>query len=104
MDSLVYLGSMDGSKHHTQNLALDSWIIYAIESHAVSSGGMCLWPSSNNVAKYIAMIELLQNTISNGNQSLEVRLDSHLVVSQLNGLYHIKDPTLLQRFLQVRYG
>ena len=32
----------------------------------------------------------------------EVCLDLELVVSQLNGLYHVRDPTLLQRFLCVR--
>ena len=34
--------------------------------------------------------------------SLEARLDLELVVSQLNGLYHVRDPTLLRRFLRVR--
>ena len=68
----------------------------------LSSGGVCLWPSSNNVDENSAVIELLQDAISHGVLSLEVRLDSQLVVSQLNGLYRIRDPTLLQRFLCVR--
>ena len=42
------------------------------------------------------------DAISHGVLSLEVRLDSHLVVSQLNGLYHVRDPTLLRIFLRVR--
>ena len=46
--------------------------------------------------------ELLRDAISHGVHSLEVRLDSQLVVSQLNGLYRIRDLTLLQRFLHVR--
>ena len=45
------------------------------------------------------MIELLCDAISHGIRSLKVRLDSHLVVLQLNGVYRIRDPTLLQRFL-----
>ena len=49
------------------------------------------------------MIELLCDSISNGILSLEVRLDSQLVVSQLNGVYHIRDPTLLRRFLRVPF-
>ena len=49
-------------------------------------GGVCLWPSSNNVAKYSATIELLRDAISHGVLSLEVHLDSKLVASQLNGL------------------
>ena len=63
---------------------------------------MCLRPSSNNVVEYSAIIELLRDAISHGVLSLEVRLDSQLVVSQLNDLYHIRDLTLLRRFLCVR--
>ena len=47
----------------------------------LSSGGVCLQPSSNNVAEYSAVIELLRDAISHGVLSLEVRLDSELVVS-----------------------
>ena len=68
----------------------------------MTSGGVCLWPSSNNVAEYNAIIELLQDSISHGVLSLEVRLDLQLVVSQLNGLYRIRDLTLLRIFLCVR--
>ena len=44
----------------------------------------------------------MRDAISHGVHSLEVCLDSQLVVSQLNGLYRIRDPTLLRRFLRVR--
>jgi hypothetical protein len=47
------------------------------------------------------MIELLRDVIAHGISCLEVFLDSQLVVSQLNGQYHVCDPTLLQRLLQV---
>ena len=67
----------------------------------LSSGGVCLWPSSNNVIEYSVVIELLRDSISHGVLSLEVRLDLELVVSQLNGLYHARDMTLLRRFLCV---
>ena len=50
----------------------------------------------------IIVIELLRDAISHGVLSLEVRLDSDLVVSQLNGLYHVRDSKLLRRFLRVR--
>ena len=65
----------------------------------LSSGGICLCPSSKNVAEYSAIIELLRDAISHGVLSLEVRIDSELVVSQLNGLYHVRDPTLLRILL-----
>ena len=44
----------------------------------------------------------MRDSISHGVLSIEVRLDLWLVVSQHNGLYRIRDPTLLQRFLHVR--
>ena len=77
-------------------------MIYTPTSQVFSLGGICLRPSSNNVAEYSVIIELLRDAISNGVHSLEVRLDSQLVVSQLNGMYRIRDPTLLRRFLHVR--
>jgi ribonuclease HI len=61
----------------------------------VSSSGLCLGPSTNNVAEYSIVIELLCDTILHGIHSLEVRLDSQLVVCQLNGSYRVCDPMLL---------
>ena len=55
-----------------------------------------------NVVEYSVVIELLRDAISHGVLSLEVRLDLQLAVSQLNGLYRIRDPTLLRIFLCVR--
>ena len=77
-------------------------MIYTPTGQVLSSRGICLWSSSNNVAKYSAVIELLRDSISRGVLSLKVHLDSELVVSQLNGLYHVRDPTLLGRFLRVK--
>jgi ribonuclease HI len=101
-ESLVYLRFTDGSIHHTQNLASATWVIYSPEALLVSLGGVCLGPSMNNVAEYSIVIELLRDAISHGIHSLEVLLDSQLVVCQLNSRYHVRDPTLLRRFLQVR--
>ena len=48
------------------------------------------------------IVSLLRDSISHGVLSLEVHLDSQLVVSQLIGSYRIRDSILLQRFLRVR--
>ena len=102
MESSVYLGFTNQANNHTRNLASAAWVVYSPEGLLVSSGGVCLGPSTNNVAKYSIVIELLHNAISHGICSLEVRLDSQLVVCQLNDRYYVHDPTLLRRFLQVR--
>ena len=102
MESSTYIGFADGASCHTQHSASVDWVIYTPMGQVLSSGGVCLRPSSNNVAKYSAFIELLWDAISHGILCFEVRLDSELVVSQLNGLYHVRDPMLLRRFLRVR--
>ena len=102
MESSTYIGFADDASRHTQHSASASWLIYTPMGQVLSSGGVCLRPSSNNVVEYSVLIELLQDAILHGVLSLEVRLDSELVVSQLNGLYHVRDPTLLRRFLHVR--
>jgi hypothetical protein len=94
-ESLVYLGFADRSIHHTQNLASATWVVYPPKGLLVSSGGIFLGPSMNNVAKYSVVIEFLRDDISHGILSLEVCLDSQLVVCQLNDSYCVCDPTLL---------
>ena len=94
-ESSVYVGFADDASHHTQNSNSAAWVIYSPMGQVLSSGGVCLQTSSNNVAKYSVVIELLCDSISHGIHSLEVHLDSQLVVSQLNGLYHVRDSTLL---------
>ena len=102
MESSIYIGFVDGANCHTQNSASVAWVIYTPTGQVLSSGDICLWPSLNNVAEYSVVIELLHDAISHGVYSLEVCLDSQLMVSQLNGLYRIRDPTLLRIFLHVR--
>ena len=81
MDSSIYIGFTDGASCHTQNPTSDTWVIYNPMGQLLSSGVVCLWPSLNNVAKYSVVIELVHDAISHGIQSLDVRLDSQLVVS-----------------------
>jgi ribonuclease HI len=85
-----------------RNMASVSWVFYSPERQLVSSGGVHLEPSTNNVVEYSVVIELLCDTISHGVQYLKVCLDSQLVVCQLNNSYRVRYPTLLQRFLWVR--
>jgi ribonuclease HI len=77
MESSVFLGFTDGASHHTRNMASTTWVIYSPEGQLVSSGGVCLGPSTNNVVEYSIIIELLHDdAISHGVQYLEVHLDS----------------------------
>ena len=64
MESSIYIGFADGASRHTQNLASVAWVIYTPTVQVLSSGGVFLQPSSNNVAEYSAIIELLWDAIS----------------------------------------
>jgi hypothetical protein len=70
MKYLFYLGFTNGAICHTRNMASVAWVIYLPEGQLVSSGGILLDPSTNNVVEYNVIIELLRDTISHGVQSL----------------------------------
>ena len=70
MESSAYIGFADGASHHTKYSASAAWVIYTPMGQALSSGGVCLRPSSNNVVEYSTIIELLQDAISHGVLSL----------------------------------
>ena len=57
MASSAYIGFTDGVSHHTQNSMSAAWVIYTPTSQVLSSGGVCLWPSLNNVAEDSVIIE-----------------------------------------------
>jgi len=54
--------------------------------------------TTNNVAEYTALIELLERMRKVSCTHLVVHSDSELMVRQLNGSYKVKDPELRQRF------
>ena len=61
--------------------------------------GVSLGQTTNNIVEYSAVIELLSESISFWIRSLIVRLDSELIVLQLNRVYAIRNPVLLRLFL-----
>jgi ribonuclease HI len=71
-----------------------AWVIFTPGGQLLSSGGICLGDTTNNVVEYSAVIEFLRDALSHGISRLRVYLDAQLVVSQLNGVYRVYDPTL----------
>jgi ribonuclease HI len=101
-DSEVFVGYADGVSRHTRRLASIALVIFTPQGQLLSSGGICLGDTTNNVIKYSAVIELLHDALSLGISHLQVYLYAQLVVSQLNRVYQVHDPTLHRRFLRVR--
>lgn len=57
---------------------------------------------TNNIAEYEALIKALELALSVGEKEIECQLDSELIVKQLLGKYRVKNPVLLELFLQVQ--
>jgi ribonuclease HI len=89
-----FVGFTDGASRHTWRLSSATWVVFTPQDQFLSSGGICLGDATNNVAQYSAVIELLCDALSHGISYLRVYLDAQLVVSQLNGVYCVYDPTL----------
>ncbi len=61
--------------------------------------------TTNNVAEYEALIRALEDLKMFGEQlrdmQVEVRMDSELIVRQMQGAYKVKEPSLKERFGKV---
>ena len=79
----TFTGFADGTNRYTLNLASVAWVLYSPTGDLVSSGGVCLGPSTNNLAEYHDVIGLLTEALYNLRE-IRVYLDSELVVQQLN--------------------
>ena len=90
----VFVGFTDGASWHTQSLASTAWVIFTPQGQLLSSGGICLGDSTNNVTEYNTVLELLHDALLHGISHLWFYLDTQLVLSQLNGVYCVYDPTL----------
>jgi ribonuclease HI len=56
--------------------------------------GAYIGRNTNNYAEYAALIKALETARDLGGTDLLVRMDSELIVKQMQGLYKIKEPTL----------
>lgn len=64
------------------------------EGHVVAEAMRHLGHATNNVAEYTALIIGLEEARRHDVQDLEIRMDSKLVVEQMNGKWRIKHPNL----------
>jgi ribonuclease HI len=75
-DSEVFVGYADGTSRHTRRLSSATWVIFTPQGQLLSFGGICLGDTTNNVAEYSAVIELLHDALSLGISHLWVYLDA----------------------------
>ena len=96
MSRTPYVGFADGACRSTCNLSSAAWVIYDPHGELLDLQGVCLGRTTNNVAEYSAVIELLAEAVDLDIRELVVNLDSQLVVHQLNGRYSVRDQHILR--------
>ena len=64
------------------------------EGHVVAEAMRHLGHSTNNVAEYTALIIGLEDAWRHDVEDLEIRMDSKLVVEQMNGKWRVRDAKL----------
>lgn len=80
----------DGASRGNPGPASIGYVLYDPAGDPVAQLGGAIGETTNNVAEYRALISGLEAALDMGVESIEVRLDSMLLVKQVNGEYRVK--------------
>lgn len=94
---MLYLNTDGGSRGNPGPSAI-AFVLKDSEGNLVKDGGDVLGTFTNNVAEYTALIRGLNEAFILGEDTVVCRLDSELVVKQLNGEYKVKDKDMAGLF------
>ena len=94
--STPYIGYANGASCYSRNLASASWAIFTPLHSLVLLNNVCIGTTTNNHAEYDVVQGILADTLSHRILHLHVRLDSLLLVMQLNGVYCVHSPILFR--------
>ena len=98
----TYLLMADGAARGNPGPAAYGFVLAAPDGQPVAEEGVTLGRATNNVAEYEGLLAGLERARHLGVRRLAVRLDSELVVRQMNGLYRVKNAGLRPLFERAR--
>lgn len=84
----------DGGARGNPGPAALGFVIYSAAGDLVFERGEYLGTQTNNYAEYMALIRALEAALGLGGKTLEILMDSELIVRQMTGVYKIKQPHL----------
>lgn len=84
----------DGGSRGNPGPSATGFVIMNAKEETITDGGEYLGITTNNQAEYQAVYAALQKALELGIKNVDFRLDSNLVVNQLNGIYKIKNRDL----------
>lgn len=89
------VGYSDGGSRGNPGPAASGFVLIDTTENLVSEGGAYIGIATNNTAEYQALYLALKRALELKSSILHMKLDSQLVVNQMNGLYKINDQRLL---------
>lgn len=90
-DIIVY---SDGGSRGNPGPSASGYVIMSSAEEVIHQGGVYLGVTTNNQAEYHGVRLGLEKAIEMGARNIDFRIDSLLVVNQLNGIYTIKNREL----------
>lgn len=84
----------DGGSRGNPGPSASGFVILNDQEHVIHEGGMYLGITTNNLAEYHGVRLGLEKALEMGAKTVDFRMDSMLVVNQMNGIYTIKNREL----------
>ena len=93
----------DGGSRGNPGPGAGGWFLKDESGNLIDFGGKYLGEVTNNIAEYEALLDSLKNLSKNFSPneesiSVDIFLDSELIVKQINGEYKVKDQNLKRKF------
>jgi len=92
----------DGASRGNPGQAAIGAVILDEQGRLIASVSRRIGRATNNQAEYGAVITALEEAVRLGSRQVDIRLDSELVVKQINGEYRVKKATLKPLCQQVK--
>lgn len=92
----------DGGSRGNPGPSASGYVLLTTDDVVIAEGGAFLGVATNNVAEYQAVYLALEKAQELGARHVDFRLDSQLVVNQMNGIYKVKHSELLPIHNRIR--
>jgi len=102
MESRILVINADGASRGNPGPAAIGATIKDENGRLLATVSQSIGRTTNNQAEYRALIAALEKAIGLGAREVDIRLDSELVIRQLQGRYRVKNAALRPLYLRVR--
>lgn len=92
----------DGGSRGNPGPSAAGYVLMTADEVVLAEGGAYLGVTTNNVAEYQAVYLALEKAQKLGTRQVDFRLDSQLVVNQMNGVYRVKHSELMPIHNRIR--